>query len=190
MNNENNITKLSQRDSEINRRRIEQTRRGFFGFFIKRWRLTILMVIGMAAWGFLSLMELPREANPEVQIPIAVVTTVYPGASPSDIEELITNKVEEKLDGLENMERMTSNSSFGVSSVVIEFEAGADLKGSIRNLRDKADTISGLPSEAEDPMVMEIRANDFAIVTFSLVGNLTDGQLKDIGERAQDELES
>ncbi|MBU4331807.1 efflux RND transporter permease subunit [Patescibacteria group bacterium] len=198
MDNENNITKLSQRDRssrqardrEINRKRIEETRAGFFGFFIKRWRLAILMVIGMAVWGFLSLMELPREAQPEVQIPIVVVTTVYPGASPGDIEELITDKVEEKIDGLENIASITSNSSFGVSSVVVEFEAGADLVESVRNLRDRADTISGLPSEAEDPMVMEIRINDFAIITFSLIGDLTDGQLKEIGERAQDELEN
>ena len=187
---EDNKIELSERDKEINRRRIEKTRAGFFGFFIKRWRLTILMAIGMAVWGFLSLMELPREAQPEVQIPIAVVTTVYPGASPSDIEELITDKVEEKLDGLENVERLTSNSSFGVSNVVIEFEAGADLKESFRDLQDKVDLISGLPSEAEDPMATEIRLDDFAIVTFSLVGDLTDEQLKNLGERAQDELES
>ena len=181
---------LSQKDREINRKRIEKTRKGFFGFFILRWRLVILLVIGMAAWGTIALFQLPKEANPEVQIPIAVVMTVYPGASPADVEELVTREVEDALDGLGNVSLMTSNSSFGASSVVVEFEAEADLKESIRALRDQVDSIRGLPGEAEDPMVIEIRANDFAVITFSLVGDLTDQELKDLGERAQDELES
>ncbi|NQU77555.1 efflux RND transporter permease subunit, partial [Candidatus Falkowbacteria bacterium] len=190
MENKDSKTELSPRDREINRKRIEKTKKGFFGFFIMRWRLVILLVIGMAAWGTLALFQLPKEANPEVQIPIAIVMTVYPGASPADVEKLVTREVEDALDGLENVDLMTSNSSFGASSVVVEFEAGADLKESIRALRDRVDTIRGLPSEAEDPGVIEISINDFAIVTFSLIGDLTDAQLKELGERAQDELET
>lgn len=190
MDDEKSTIKLSLRDKEIDRRCIEKTRKGFLGFFILRWRLTIILMLGLAIWGALSLLALPREANPEVQIPIAMVSTVYPGASPGAVEELVTNKIEDKLDGLENMDNLTSNSSFGVSTVVAEFEAGADLTESIRALRDRVAMISGLPDEALDPQVTEIRVNDMAIVTFSLVGDLTDGQLKYLGKRVQAELEA
>jgi len=169
---------------------IEKTRRGPFGFFISRFRVVVLIILGIILLGSISLMELPREADPEVKIPIAVVNTIYPGASPSDIEDLITDEVESKLEELDNVKRITSSSRTSISTVVIEFEAEADLDESIRELKDKVAEIKGLPQEAENPVATQVRANDFPVITFSLAGNLTETELKQLGEIVQNNLES
>ena len=93
-------------------------------------------------FGFYSMLTLPREAEPEIRVPFAVVTAVYPGANPSDVEELITDELEEKIKNLENLSRFTSSSMTGVSSVFVEFNAEADLKDSFQKLRDAVDEAS------------------------------------------------
>ncbi|PIR94816.1 hypothetical protein COT95_02130, partial [Candidatus Falkowbacteria bacterium CG10_big_fil_rev_8_21_14_0_10_37_6] len=89
--------------------------KNFFGFFIKHYRFTYLILIAIFLAGFYAMFTLPRESDPEIKIPYAVVTTVYPGANPSDTEELLTNKVEDKIKNLENLKRHTSSSGVGVS---------------------------------------------------------------------------
>ena len=168
---------------------IEKTKRGFFGFFINRQRLTILLTLMILVMGTLGLINLPRESDPEVKIPIAIVTTVYPGASPADVENLITDTVEGKIEELTDLHRVTSSSVLGLSSIVVEFDARADLEKSIRDLKDKVAEVTDLPDEATTPMVTPIRANDQAIITFSFAGDLDAYSFKQLGETIQDELE-
>jgi len=168
---------------------IEKTQHGFFGFFINRQRLTILLALMILVMGTFGLVNLPRESDPEVKIPIAIVTTVYPGASPADVENLITDTVEGKIEELTDLHRVTSSSVLGLSSVVVEFDARADLEKSIRDLKDKVAEVTNLPDEATTPMVTPIRANDQAIITFSFAGDLDAYSFKQLGETIQDELE-
>jgi len=160
------------------------------GFFIKNYRITYLIIAMIFIMGFFSLFSLPRESEPEVKVPYIVVNTLYLGASPVDVEDLITNKIEEKINNLEDLNRYTSSSSLGLSSVFVEFNAEADLKESFRKLREAVDEAQPqLPEEAEDPIVTEIRMSDFPIVTYSLVGDYDDGELKDFADDLQEELE-
>lgn len=174
----------------IEKEYIEKTRKSFFGFFIVRSRLTYIIIAAIFIGGILALTQIPRESDPEVKIPFAVVTTPFLGASPADVESLVTDKIEKKLEELDNVKLITSSSRNGISSITVEFEAEADLDKSIRELKDKVQEVSGLPNDAEDPIVNEIRANDTPIITFSLAGDLPDAQLKKLGEIIQDELES
>ncbi len=160
------------------------------GFFIKRYRFTYLIMFVLILSGFYSMLTLPREAEPEVKVPFAVVTTVYPGSTPTDVEDLITNKIEDEIDGLENLSRYSSTSGQGFSSIFVEYKAEADLKESFRKLREAVDRAEPkLPSEAEAPSVNEVNFNDFPIVTYSLVGNYTDAELKKYADKLQVELE-
>ncbi|PIR97317.1 MAG: hypothetical protein COT91_02025 [Candidatus Doudnabacteria bacterium CG10_big_fil_rev_8_21_14_0_10_41_10] len=187
-NNNQNITPPSE--GEINRKKIEDGSKNPLSFFIRRSRLTVLIVVGIAIWGAVAGLSLPQEANPEVKIPFGVVTTVFPGASPTDVEELVTNKIEKKVENLDKVKLITSESSLSFSSVFVEFEASADLDKSIQDLKDAVSEVRGLPNEAEDPEAMGINFNDFPVVTFSVVGDLTDIELKNLGETIQKELES
>lgn len=169
--------------------KIEKVRRGIFGFFITRTRLTFLVIITIVILGVIAIFNIPRESDPEVKIPIAVVTTVFPGASPADVEDLITDVVESKVEELDDVKLVTSSSRLGISSITVEFEARADLERSIQDLKDKVGEVSDLPDDAQDPIVTEIRIDDQAIITFSFAGPLDDSQFKQLGELIQDELE-
>lgn len=162
-----------------------------FGFFIKNFRFTYLIIIAIVFLGIYSVIIMPREADPEVKFPFALVTTVYPGASPTDIEELVTDEVENSIKNLENLRIYTSNSKQGFSSIFVEFLATADLQESYQKLRDSVDTVKPLlPKEAQDPVVTEIRASDLPIITYSLVSDLSITELKKYAEVIQTELES
>lgn len=163
----------------------------FLGFFIKNFRFSYLLIIAIILLGTSSLFSLPRESDPEVQIPFGMVTTIYSGASPEDIEYLITNKLESEIEKLEDIKEITSNSGLGFSSIFVEFDAEIEMKEATRKLRDAVDSIKyQLPSEANDPMVTEIRANDFPLATFSLFGNYSNSQLQDYADLIQKELEN
>ncbi|MBN2096324.1 efflux RND transporter permease subunit [Candidatus Peregrinibacteria bacterium] len=171
-------------------KRIDCIKNSPWSFFIKRWRLTLIALVAITMAGLIGLTSMPLESDPEVKIPIGMVTTIFPGASPSDVEKLVTDKLETELKTLDDLKMITSSSSEGVSSITVEFEAEADLTESIRNLRDKADEArTDLPDEAEDPMVTEIRTNDYPVITFSLLGNLTPHEFKQFGDDLKEELE-
>lgn len=169
---------------------ISKVKDSIWGFFINNWRVTLLTIALFVVGGFVSLFGLPLESDPEVKIPIAVVTTTYPGASPADMEKLITDRVEEKLKNLDDLDNLTSSSSEGVSSITVEFDARADLTESIRDLRDEVDNVKAdLPSDAEDPIVTEISVSDFPIITASVLSELPPGEMKQYSEDLQDVLE-
>lgn len=166
--------------------------RSVVGFFIRNFRFTYLIMAAIVALGAFSVFSLPREADPEIKIPFGVVTAFYPGASPTDVEELLTDKLEEKIKNLDNLRRYTSSSGQNISTIFVEFTAEADLRESYQKLRDAvSEARSGLPPEAEDPVVTEIRVNDFPIVVYNLVCEAdAECALEQSADRIQSELES
>jgi len=163
----------------------------FFGFFIKHYRFTYLILIAIFLAGFYAMFTLPRESDPEVKIPYAMVTTIYPGANPNDTEELLTNKIEDKIKNLENLKKYTSSSGVGVSSVFVEFSAEADMQDSMQKLREAIDLAKpNLPQDAEDPMVSQLNFSDQALITYSLVGEgFSEPELKNYADILQEKLE-
>ena len=88
----------------------------------------MLLIAALLFFGIFSIISIPKESAPEVQIPIAITTTIFPGASALDVEELVTNKIEEVLNNnLDELNKITSISREGVSVVIVEFNADADI---------------------------------------------------------------
>jgi len=143
---------------------------GFFNYFLRSYKVTFLILVGLAILGVWTATTLPRESAPEVEIPVAVVVTVYPGASARDVEELVTTPIEDDLVNLEGLDKLTSSSRLGVSSVVAEFSADEDLDDAIRRLREDVSGIRDLPDEAERPEVIEISFEDEPVVSIGLGG--------------------
>lgn len=187
MNNPNNYSENLEHNLDEG---FKKESKSAFGFFIKNYRVTYLIIAMIVVVGFFSLFSLPREADPEVKVPYIMVNTVYLGASPVDVEDLVTNKIEEKINNLDNLTKYTSSSNLGFSSIFVEFNAEADLDESFKKLREAVDEAQPqLPQEAEDPVVTEIRMSDFPIVTYSLVGDYDDGELKSLADDLKGELE-
>lgn len=167
-----------------------ELRNGFFGFFVTRTRVVLLLVLLLSAWGIFSYSELPQESNPEVKIPIAVVSTPYPGASPGDVEELVTKKIETKIAALKGVSTVSSRSSNSLSVVTVEFEADEDLTDAIRRVRDAADDAKPeLPPNVEDPIVSEISFDDQPILTLALTGPYDGFILREHAEEMKDAFE-
>ncbi|NTW15597.1 MAG: efflux RND transporter permease subunit [Candidatus Moranbacteria bacterium] len=165
-------------------------RTGLLNFFVTHTRVILLMMGILSAWGIYAFLALPRESEPEVKIPIAVVTTAYPGASPGDVEELVTKKIETELAALKGVTDLTSTSANSVSSVVIEFDAKENLDDAIRRVRDAAESVKNdLPEDAEDPVVREISLDDRPIFTVALSGASDGFVLREEADDLADTLE-
>ncbi len=168
----------------------EDLKKGWLSFFIKNIRVVILIILFLFSFGIYAFLSLPRESAPEVEIPIAIISTAYPGASPLDVEELVSKKIENVVADIENLNSIQSSSSNSISVIIVEFMAGADLDSSLRSLRDKVSTISSeLPSEASEPLVSEISFDDIPILTISLTGPYSLLELRNIGNDLAEEME-
>ncbi|MGD9366436.1 MAG: efflux RND transporter permease subunit [Desulfobacteraceae bacterium] len=164
----------------------------FFTFILKRWLIVGLLVIGLPiVAGVFAYRSLPKEGEPEISAPVAIIVTLFPGASPSEIESLVTTPLEEELSDLKDVKEMRSNSSEGVSVVIIDFQAEADLERSLQKVREKVtDARKELPDEAEDPEVHEVSFSDLPIMIASVVGDIDPVQLRKLAEDAADEIET
>jgi multidrug efflux pump subunit AcrB len=163
----------------------------FFPFVLKRWLIFALLVIALpVVAGTFAYRSLPKEGEPEVSVPAAIVVTIFPGASPSEIESLVTTPLEEELSDLKDVKEMRSTSSEGVSVVAIDFEAEADLERSLQKVREKVtDAGKELPDEAEDPQINELSFSDIPIMIASVVGDIDPVVLRRLTEKVADEIE-
>lgn len=163
-----------------------------WAFFTRRSRFGVVLILAIAFLGFSAISGIPKESAPEVDVPIGVVSTVLPGASPADVEKLVTNVLEDPLrNRLDDLKDVTSSSGEGVSSITVEFEANANLEKSIKDLRDEVDTlVQELPDEAEDPRVIEIDFGAQPVVTVTVSADVPNELLFQLGERLEEELEN
>ncbi len=148
--------------------------------------IVVLTIIGSTAYR-----QIPREGTPDITIPYVFVTSVYEGTSPEDMEKLVTIPLEKQFNDLENVKNITSTSSEGVSSVVIEYFSGQDIDIALQKVRDKVDLAKpDLPNDLDEPMIQAINfSTDFPIFIFALSGGNDLTRLKSIAEDLQDEIE-
>ncbi len=150
--------------------------------------LSLLIIL----FGLYSYIILPRESTPDITIPNVFITTSHKGVSPPDMETSITIPIEKKLTGLENVKKIKSVSSEGLSSIIIEFTTGTNIDDVIQKVKDKVDEAhSDLPSDLEeDPSVFEVNFSDMPIVVFSLSGTISPARLKETADDLADSLET
>ncbi|MFA6281598.1 MAG: efflux RND transporter permease subunit [Candidatus Omnitrophota bacterium] len=166
-----------------------ELKKGWMNFFVSNFRIIFLIILFLFGAGAYAFMELPRESYPELEIPIAVVTTVMPGASPEDVEELVTKKIESKISSLKDLDEVTSSSSNSISRITVTFDADADLSESMRNLRDEVGSVSNLPEAANESIVTEISLDDQPILQVAITGPYDGFAMYKYAETLKDELE-
>lgn len=158
-----------------------------------RQRTTILVLtVLLAVGGLVSYLTIPKESFPSIEIPNIIITTVYPGASPEDIESLITKPIEEELQGITGIDEIRSTSTEGVSTIVVEFLPDQiTLDEAFQKVRDKVDLAKAkLPEDAEEPIVSEIDLSELPIMTINLAAPYALSRLKEVAENLADELEA
>ncbi|MBN2129560.1 MAG: efflux RND transporter permease subunit [Sedimentisphaerales bacterium] len=154
---------------------------------------TTVAVLGLLIilLGGYSYMALPREAAPDIPIPHVLVSTLYEGVSPEDIETSVTMKIEKELNGIRGVEEITSSSAEGMSMIDVEFTSDVPSEVALQRVRDRVDLAKGeLPREAEEPVIKEINFAELPIMLISISGDVSPVQLKEIADDVKDALEA
>ncbi|MBL7851900.1 MAG: efflux RND transporter permease subunit [Cyclobacteriaceae bacterium] len=141
--------------------------------------------------GIMTYISLPKENFPEVVFPQIFVATIYPGASPTDIENLISKEIEKEVKSISGVKKVRSNSVQSFSNVIVEFETDIDVDKAKQEVSDAVDRAKpNLPSDLkEDPQVIEIDISEVPIMNVNLSGDYDLQTLKKYAEQMQDAIE-
>ena len=142
--------------------------------------------------GIITYINLPKENFPEVVFPQIYVATPYPGAAPTDIENLITKHIEKQVKSIAGVKKISSNSIQNFSNVIIEFETDVDVDEAKREVKDAVDRAKpDLPNNLpDDPIVQDIDISEMPIMFVNLSGDYDLKTLKRYAEMMQDRFES
>jgi multidrug efflux pump len=148
---------------------------------------TVLMIIS-GIWAYQST---PKEQFPEVTFPYFMVTTIYPGTSPSDMENLVSRPIEKQLKSISGIKNLNSKSLQDVSLVVVEFETNVNQQEASQDVKDAVDKAKpDLPNGLlDDPEVTEIDLSEFPILNINLSGDMSLVRIKELAEELQDDIE-
>ena len=158
---------------------------------IDRSRTTLLTLLFLLLGGMAAFQTIPKEANPDITIPMIYVSMTLDGISPEDAERLLVRPMEQELRALEGVKEMRATASEGHASVMLEFDAGFDPDKALQDVREKVDTARReLPDEADEPTVNEINVSLFPVMSVGLSGPLSERELVTIARRLQDAIEA
>ena len=148
----------------------------------------LLMVLIILA-GFVSLISLPQETFPEISLDTIQVQVQYPGASPDEVEQAIVRRVEERITGIQGVDRVTSAASENVGIVLAELSLGTDQSKTLDEIKSAIDRITSFPVDAEEPEVVALTAEG-RVMEIAIFGDAPERTLKEIANRVKDDLTS
>ena len=138
-------------------------------FVLKRPVTVVMAVLCLIYFGLSSVLGMPMELSPETEMPILMVMTSYPGASPEDVSELVTKELEEEAAALSGVKTVSSTSSENISVVTLQYEYGTDIDEAYDDLKKKVDLVAAdLPADAETPVIMEMDSSASADITLAI----------------------
>ncbi|MEO2199116.1 MAG: efflux RND transporter permease subunit [bacterium] len=148
--------------------------------------LTMLMIV---VSGFLATASIGQEIFPEMALDMVTVNVTYLGASPTEVEEAVSVRLEEAIQGLDGIKQVTSTASEGVASLVVELELGADLRKAVDDIKGGVDAIDTFPAEVERPIIREITTK-FQVTHVAVWGDVDELSLRRWADTVRDELSS
>lgn len=156
---------------------------------IKNRKITLFIVIGIMIFGFYSYYITPKQESPDITPPIALLTAVYPGASPSDVEKLVTSKIEDKAAEITGFDYSQSDSKNSLSIVIVRLDQEADVEKAWTEMRQKMDDLKkDLPDECREIEInTDLDATAGMIISMS-GENHTYEELASYAEGLKDEL--
>ena len=159
-------------------------------FAIAHARLTLALLVFLLVAGALAYITIPKEANPDVKIPIIYVQLSERGISPEDSERLLVKPMETALKSVTNVKTMNAAGFEGGGYVLLEFEAGFNADTALADVRAKVnDAKSSLPADADEPSVHQVDLSLFPVIVVTLSGNLSERAFNTIANQAQDAIE-
>lgn len=157
---------------------------------LKRPVTTVLAVLCLIVFGISSIFSSKLELTPEMEMPMVVVFTVYPGANPEDVDELVTKPIEDEIGTLNGIKSVNSYSNENMSMVLLQYEYGTDMDKAYSDLKKKTDAMqSSLPDDVQTPTIMEFNINDQATMYLAVNNEKADNLYNYVDEKIVPELE-
>jgi multidrug efflux pump len=159
-------------------------------YAINHARLTIATLVFLLVAGAVAYVTIPKEAEPDVRIPIIFVQLTQRGISPEDSERLLLRPVETQLKSVGNVKEMRSTAYEGGGYVLLEFEAGFDSKAALADVRAKVDNAKhDLPRDVDEPQVTEVNLSLYPVLVVGLSGDVPERTLLRIARTAKNAIE-
>jgi len=155
-------------------------------FSVERPVAISMLILAIVCIGLYALPSLKVALMPDMNMPMAIITTSYQGADPAEVEKAVTKPIESAVSSVSGVKEISSTSSSGNSMVMIEFNYGIKIDDKVNDLRDKVDMVrNSLPDEAGGPRIMKMDPNSQSIMTYSLSG----ASLTRMKETAEDTIQ-
>ena len=158
---------------------------------LRRPRTVFTLMLVMIAAGIIVYITIPKEANPDIDVPVFFVSISQQGISPEDSERLLVRPMESKLRGLDGLKEITAVASEGHAGIVLEFNIDFDKDEALADIRDKVDQAQAeLPTEADEPSISETNFSLQPTIFVTLSGAVPERTLYQHARRLKDEIES
>ena len=153
-------------------------------FGVRRPVFTTMIFLGLVVLGVASLVQLPIDLLPKIELPTMTVVTIYPGASPEDIETKVTKVIEEQVSTTPSIKEVTSISEENISAVTIRFEWGTDMDEAAADVRQRLDIAERmLPEDVEKPMLIKMDPSMMPIIAFGITAKESYPKLRHLIEK-------
>jgi len=166
---------------------LENTR---FGRRVKNYKVSFLLIALLIGYGTFSLISIPKESTPDIPFGIVMISTSYPGANPVDIDSIITQKIEDEIENMPEVDSIDSRSSLGISNVTVTLKSSADTKLFVSDVKAKIDNIPFV-EDVNDPVVSEISSDNavlFQMVLYGPKDDFTLNQVRSLGVSLKNEI--
>lgn len=156
-----------------------------------RARMVLAFIVLSLAAGALAYASLPKEGEPDIEIPALFVSVPFPGISAEDAEKLLVKPMENQLGDLDGLDKMSATAREGYAGIALEFEFGWDKTKVLADVRDRMNTVEAeFPSGAEKYSINEINFSEFPIIIVNLTGPVPERTLLKVAKELQDRVES
>ena len=157
---------------------------------VRRPVLVNLLVLLILIGGIVSYRQMAQDQFPEISTEMVMVITTMPGASPKEMEQILTIPLEEEIAKIDEIDSLNSTSGEAVSTIMVAFEPGIDsVFEKITEIQNQIEKVERFPTEAQNPVVQEMRL-DFPTLSISIAGNAPEGEIKEFVEDLDDALKN
>lgn len=161
--------------------------KGAVAWFANNHVAANLLMVLIVAGGLFTIPAITQEVFPEIRSDVISVSVLYPGAAPDEIESGICVRIEEEVQSVEGVDRVTSTSREGVGSISIELLPGADVQAALDEVKSRVDALDTLPDDAEAPIIRDV-VTQTQVVSVVVSGKMDETTLKRLGERVRDDI--
>jgi len=161
-------------------------------FSVKNYQFTLILALLVAVVGGLTLFTMPRAEDPSTHPPQYLITVIYPGTSPKDMEEQVVKPIENKIYGLENIEKILTTVEDGVAAFQVKFKYGVDVDNKYQEISTEMNALksSELPKDIYQIKTEKISSSDVKILQVALVSeNASDKKLRDEADKLKTKIE-